>query len=158
VGITGANPFSMNAWMKTESYPTTGNYQDLYSLGVAEIIDHVIHVGLSFSVADTIFISSWGGVLDGTGASGVNLVNQFHMVTTTYDGTTLRVYVDSLNVFNKTGTLNINDNELYYGGRPGGVVQHYFDGVIDEVGLWNRTLTTNEISDLYNDGDGLAYN
>jgi len=29
--------------------------------------------------------------------------------------------------------------------------------LIDEIGIWNRTLTSNEISELYNSGDGLPY-
>lgn len=33
----------------------------------------------------------------------------------------------------------------------------YYDGYIDELGFWNRTLTPSEITDLYNGGDGLTY-
>jgi len=33
----------------------------------------------------------------------------------------------------------------------------YFDGMIDEVGLWKRVLTSAEITALYNGGAGLAY-
>lgn len=32
-----------------------------------------------------------------------------------------------------------------------------FDGLIEEVGLWKKVLTTGEISDLYNSGNGLPY-
>lgn len=31
------------------------------------------------------------------------------------------------------------------------------NGKIDEVGLWTRVLTSDEVSDLYNSGSGLAY-
>nr|ABN71538.1 hypothetical cell surface receptor [uncultured bacterium] len=33
----------------------------------------------------------------------------------------------------------------------------YFDGLIDEVGLWRRVLTAQERTDLYNGGAGLGY-
>ena len=33
---------------------------------------------------------------------------------------------------------------------------HYL-GVLDELGIWNRTLTSSEISDLYNGGSGITY-
>jgi hypothetical protein len=33
----------------------------------------------------------------------------------------------------------------------------YTDGVIDEVGLWNRALTAQEVSDLYSQGRGTTY-
>jgi hypothetical protein len=32
-----------------------------------------------------------------------------------------------------------------------------FDGLIDEVGIWNKELSSSEFSDLYNSGDGLTY-
>ncbi|NTW31027.1 MAG: hypothetical protein HGB12_00055 [Bacteroidetes bacterium] len=33
----------------------------------------------------------------------------------------------------------------------------YLKGSLDEMGLWSRALTTNEVSDLYNSGAGLQY-
>lgn len=35
---------------------------------------------------------------------------------------------------------------------------HSLKGKIDEVGVWSKTLTVGEISDLYNSGSGLPYN
>jgi hypothetical protein len=35
--------------------------------------------------------------------------------------------------------------------------QNFFDGEIDEVGIWNRLLTTQEKTDLYNAGAGITY-
>lgn len=34
---------------------------------------------------------------------------------------------------------------------------HFFDGLIDEVGLWKRVLSGTEKTQLYNGGSGLAY-
>jgi len=33
----------------------------------------------------------------------------------------------------------------------------FFDGVLDEVGIWGRALTSTEVSELYNGGAGLQY-
>lgn len=33
----------------------------------------------------------------------------------------------------------------------------HFDGLVDEFGIWSRVLTTDEISDLYNSGDAIAF-
>lgn len=38
-----------------------------------------------------------------------------------------------------------------------GVYNSFFDGTIDEVGIWSRPLSSEEISALYNDGVGLTY-
>ena len=34
---------------------------------------------------------------------------------------------------------------------------NFFDGIIDEVGIWSRALTSDEITQLYNNGNGLTY-
>ncbi len=39
----------------------------------------------------------------------------------------------------------------------GGSNSTYYDGLIDEVGLWGRLLTSDERTELYNSGNGLAY-
>jgi len=36
-------------------------------------------------------------------------------------------------------------------------VGHAFDGLLDEVGIWDKALTSTEVSDLYNSGNGLPY-
>ena len=35
-----------------------------------------------------------------------------------------------------------------------GVAAEYVDGIMDEVGIWHRALTTTEVTDLYNSGSG----
>jgi hypothetical protein len=32
-----------------------------------------------------------------------------------------------------------------------------FDGMIDEIGVWSRALTSGEVTQLYNSGAGLQY-
>ena len=34
---------------------------------------------------------------------------------------------------------------------------HFFDGIIDEVGAWNRALTSDEVIELYNGGSALQF-
>lgn len=57
--------------------------------------------------------------------------------------------------------------ETYSGGSPtacviggrniNGSLDQPFKGMIDEVGIWSRKLTSDEISELYNSGAGLQY-
>lgn len=35
--------------------------------------------------------------------------------------------------------------------------QQFYDGIIDEVGVWSKTLTSDEVTQLYNSGSGFAY-
>ena len=38
-----------------------------------------------------------------------------------------------------------------------GVYTGYFTGLIDQVITWDKKLSSGEIAELYNSGDGLAY-
>ena len=85
--------------------------------------------------------------------------NWYHAVLT-YDGTTVSLYVNgqlvatnpasgNLNAFHSTiidGILFGNSNE----GLPA-------ETIVDETGLWERALSTAEITQLYNNGNGLTY-
>jgi len=50
--------------------------------------------------------------------------------------------------FNESG-------DFYFGTHLG--TEHYYVGLLDEVGIWNRSLSNNEITQLYNDGNGMTY-
>jgi len=55
-----------------------------------------------------------------------------------------------------------NDKTLVFssmtiGAQAAGESNEYFDGEIDEVGIWDVVKTANEISELYNSGDGKFY-
>ena len=39
----------------------------------------------------------------------------------------------------------------------GAALDMYMDGIVDEVGFWSKELTSTEVSDLYNSGDGIPY-
>ena len=87
--------------------------------------------------------------------SGVYNKNNWTFICATYDGNYARLYIN--------GNLTIKDNgygfgEIYY--QPGGLAigregdhsSNYFEGIIDEVRLYNCALTENEISILYHTG------
>jgi hypothetical protein len=55
-----------------------------------------------------------------------------------------------------TGASGFTDGSEITIGSTGGTGQ-YTDGIIDEVGIWEKALTSGEVSELYNSGSGLAY-
>lgn len=52
---------------------------------------------------------------------------------------------------------NVTGAEFRIGSRQGAAIADYFDGDVDEVGLWKRTLTADERAALWNDGAGKTY-
>jgi hypothetical protein len=94
-------------------------------------------------------VPSGGGTLDGTIqlTSGTRPVpvDRWSDVALTYDGATLRLYVNGRQVSTRatTGTIQTPPNPLWIGGnRPYG---EHFRGLIDEVRVYDRALTENEI-------------
>jgi hypothetical protein len=92
-----------------------------------------------------------GGGTFGTSTSFVSgptasPVNAWTYVALTYDGTTQRLFVNGTQVATRatTGAIQVTNSPLWIGGNnPYG---EYFNGLIDEVRVYNRALTQNEIS------------
>jgi hypothetical protein len=51
----------------------------------------------------------------------------------------------------------ITGGDVTLGAQGNGQAGTFFDGGLDEFGIWNRLLTSDEVSQLYNSGNGLAY-
>jgi len=93
-------------------------------------------------------------------SSAITDNNYHHLVYVLDSDNTHTIYLDgSLHV---TGNVNgdIGDiagprNFLVGVGNTEVSRQSFLEGYIDEVGIWNRTLTTAEITALYNSGSGL---
>jgi len=56
-----------------------------------------------------------------------------------------------------TGTYNDNTSAEVRLCNMQKYTDNYLDGALDEVGVWTRAITTDEISSLYNSGNGLSY-
>jgi hypothetical protein len=94
-------------------------------------------------------LPSGGGTFNGTVAyvsgSTPNAVNAWTHVALTYDGATLQLYVNGVQASSqvRTGGIQTNSNPLWIGGNsPYG---EYFQGLIDEVRVYNRALNQAEI-------------
>jgi hypothetical protein len=76
--------------------------------------------------------------------------NVWTHLTTTYDGSTLRLYSNGVEVGNLavSGQMPVSPGPLRIGGDS--IWGEYFDGLIDEVRIYNRALTPAEIqADMY---------
>ncbi|KYK27216.1 hypothetical protein AYK26_04095 [Euryarchaeota archaeon SM23-78] len=77
----------------------------------------------------------------------------YHLAIT-YDGSNIITYINGTEVNNiaqNTGVILTDDDPLLIGNIPG---FQYFNGIIDEVRIYNRALTPEEILELYNQGIG----
>ena len=76
-----------------------------------------------------------------------------HLVATS-DGTTARLYFNGVEY--ATGTPNPSSPlKLWVGNYYG--MDRSMAGAMDEIGLWNRCLTADDVALLYNSGAGLSF-
>jgi len=171
-GLDIATAWSISAWVKITSfanaefciagkYLTTGNQRQYRMIlessggGTALYVEldnsddgtssagHFLEFDASQSDIDTTGV--WYhivGTVDVTSGAGVIYVNGTARTSSKVVGTTLG------GIKNGTGAFAVGAFA-----NPGG----YFNGMIDEVGVWSRVLTSTEVTSLYNAGAGFAY-
>ena len=124
-------------------------------------------VQLSNSKVNLIFSNSVTGALYAqTENTQVLTTNTWYHIVATYDGSKsasgIKVYVDG-----SIGTQNILKDTLSTNSSSSAGIKAtissrnaatiFTNGIIDEVGIWNRELTASEVTQLYNSGAGLQY-
>ena len=87
---------------------------------------------------------------------GTNIGTGWHMVGMTYDGTTWKGYIDgTVAATTYTGNApNVPGNNFVIGKAVNNLTFPYFGGKVDEFGFWNKVLSSQEITNLYNSGSG----
>lgn len=94
-----------------------------------------------------------------TESAVLSLATMTHVVFTD-DLTTTKIYINGVlntSVAHATITsINATASQAWIG-ASGSSPSLFFSGSIDEVGLWNRAITTSEVSQLYNTGLGSTY-
>ncbi|NDA63151.1 MAG: DUF1566 domain-containing protein [Chitinophagia bacterium] len=136
-----------------------------------KINSHTIHTGIQFGIPNgplrwaigwypSAFLFAQMTCAGGWGQGNYfdNNVNfntgTWYHLTIVHIGITTKLYINS----NLIGTLSTaaplncwnSSMNLYIGGDIGGGAIEYFDGYIDDFGFWNRALTQQEITNLYN--------
>jgi alpha-tubulin suppressor-like RCC1 family protein len=156
--------YTICAWIKTSSVGNgDAHYQTMpiYDSEVEFVIANDLGFGVN-SQGMIAFGNGQAGMGDYTvtGATAVNVDRWTHVCGVRVKATgELSVYVDGIpdGAGNgSTASLSANPNaRIGYGYDHDGQVR-YWDGAIDEVAIWDRPLSTQEVLALYNTGSGLA--
>ena len=95
-------------------------------------------------------------LFESTPSSGLN--TWYHIVGT-YDTSTMKLYINGMLSHSKsvTGAIETNNEPLRIGKQFWyGNVYSYWDGLIDEVKIYNRALSADEVLEHYNDVGSLG--
>ncbi len=81
-------------------------------------------------------------------------INTWHHLVGTYDGTILKLYKNSFLIGTNIGPFNLSTitQNLFFGKQ--GALGCFFKGKLDDIGIWNRALTSCEINQLYTASPG----
>ncbi len=104
------------------------------------------------------FLSFMGGnftscCYDINPTSGNNLKdNNWHNCVVTYDSNTFRFYIDGILIRTTNLVVSTNGQFNYFGksNDANTINSAFFNGIIDDIGIWNRVLTQQEITNLSN--------
>jgi len=107
------------------------------------------------------FYGAYGdNVPQGSDANSLTLTNlntkaqigQWYNVVFTYDGALAKIYINGAlqETAAKTVTFTPNNFDLYIGSSSNPTFPFYFNGVIDEIRIYNRALPAGAIKQLNN--------
>jgi hypothetical protein len=135
-------PCAVSFWINPSTYSGVGvvlNYNNLFV------------INLHNSPSDSLSIRTSSGAF---GASTVGLSGWSHWVVNFTSASSVDIYLNGALVTG-SGLALFARAGLQLGCRGSG--ENPFDGLIDEVGIWERMLTVGGIAILYNSGAGITF-
>lgn len=137
--------FNSTSWAHT-SYPSLLSRRDDHSLPFWELYYDTVSKGILFSFSGT-------GGTNTLGANTAVTLNDWHMATVTGSDTLKTMYVDGQVVAQQTNNYVPNlSASLRIGilGGDSGAQGQQFVGRLDDIRIYNRALSANEVLRLYN--------
>jgi len=138
--------------LKGPAYQSNG----LYGLGFGDPTANCGTPNLSnedfgASYGDDIILGSNAGVNDNTPI----ITGQWYSVAFTYDGLTAKLYINGVlkGTLQRMVNFTDNNNDVYIGKTENPTYPYYFNGVIDEIRIYNRALTADAINHLIKVGN-----
>ena len=130
---------TLEAWVNPST--VNGNWRDVIYKGNDNF--YLEATSSNASKPDAGLIAG-GGYADAVGTAALP-ANTWSYLTETYDGSTLRLYVNGIQVASTahTGSIATSTNPLQIGGDS--IYGQFFAGMIDEVRVYNHALTAAQI-------------
>lgn len=163
-GIDGG-AISFSCWIKPTALPTSD--ADPYATSTFSMMSqgnssssafYSMHLS-NVSGTQRVYFTRFKNSVGSTGAYGDSTTSTsvFTHIVGTYDGTTLKVYINGslqANTVTDSGTGSSGSSFINIGNRN---TVAFFSGMVDEAGMWSRALSSTEVTELYNGGAGIQY-
>ena len=154
----GSTPFSFSFWIK----PNIVTNQLIIEKWTGDNKGYIIFLTggkLRFALSNIIFVNALR-------VETINVLStNLQHITISYDGSKtpngIKIYINnieqSLTTLDNslTGSISHPNENLTFGLAQSGL--SYYNGILDEVGVWDKVLTPTEVTELYNAGAGKQY-
>lgn len=144
--------FTFAAWIKAESF-TAVNNQANWIFGKDISGARSYDFGF-YNTSGTINLTAQiNGTNRGLSTASFTIDGLWHHVVATYDGSNVTYYIDGV-TSGTVASVNpaVTSTDLAIGRRNFVGFNEYFDGSIDDVRIYNKTLSASEVKQLYNMG------
>lgn len=143
--FTGKTKVTIQAWVRSETNSGLGTIVGNYNYPTN---NNSMQMMLRRDGANYAFWLDSGSGYTSVSAVGSVVLNTWQHVTGTWDGTTMRIYIDGVlaNSSAKTGVIPSRTTSFSIGSNT----SERFDGDIDEVRLWDMALTASDITNTMN--------
>ena len=153
-GVFDVSNISVSGWFNIDDV-TEGENQILVARWFSSGSDDN---AFSFVILDTkkprFSLSLGEDVTSCSSDTALNL-DEWHLLLATYDGSNIKIYIDDVldKTCSATGIISTSSAPLMIGAHDFDSDRQPFNGKIDEVAIWNRALSSEEISELYDSYD-----
>ena len=150
--LSNLSTVTVEAWIKLDAYTATGTYPNDVETIVTKYTWASGYGGFDLAIdggKNPGFLIFNGQSYDFANASETVSLNTWYHLVGTYDGTTIKIYVNGVlkNTTNyPEGNLNSSGTNLEIGSQGN---TREFNGTIDEVRIYNQVLSEEQIKALY---------
>lgn len=162
LGLTATTSVSVSLWFKIVSEPNTDEelFYIFHKLAAGSLIRALYYYN---GGTRQLLIGRNGAVTAYASYNGNFGDNTWRHLVVVFNGSTIEYYLNGTSVASASvsGTYDSSGaaqsagfglSDLAFGTGDGSL-----NGMLDEVGVWDRALTSTEVTSLYNSGNGLAY-
>ena len=140
-GLTGNVALSLSAAINISSLASTVAICSISNGG--STVNGIF--GITVSTGGKLTVGVYGGTYLSTATLAINTL---YTIAVTYDTSNFRIYINgSLDSTHAYTSFNLQAAPIRVGGN--GYASDYFNGMIDQVEIYNRALTPTEVTTLY---------